>query len=79
MFLRLREILEGKSSSEKFVNDMKNEMERASELQQYEKAKEIRDTLHRLNNLHIEQKMEKAVNHNADEEYIGILKICKRL
>ena len=24
---------------------------RASELQQYEKAKEIRDTLHRLNNL----------------------------
>ena len=74
----LREILEGKSSIEKFVNDMKNEMERASELQQYEKAKEIRDTLHRLNNLRIKQKMEKAVNHNADEEYIGILKDIAR-
>ena len=57
---------------------MKNEMERASELQQYEKAKEIRDTLHRLNNLRIKQKMEKAVNHNSDEEYIGILKDIAR-
>ena len=74
----LQEILEGKSSIEKFVNDMKNEMERASELQQYEKAKEIRDTLHRLNNLRIKQKMEKAVNHNSDEEYIGILKDIAR-
>lgn len=70
----LQEILEGKNGIEKFVNDMKTEMERASELQQYEKAKEIRDTLHRLNNLRIKQKMEKAINHNADEEYIGILK-----
>lgn len=70
----LQEILEGKSSIEKFENDMKNEMERASALQQYEKAKEIRDTLHRLSNLRVKQKMEKAINRNADEEYVGVLK-----
>jgi excinuclease ABC subunit C len=71
----LQEILEGKSSIEKFVNNMRDEMERASKLQQYEKAKEIRDTLQRLNNLRIKQKMEKSTNHNnIDEEYVGILK-----
>ena len=57
----------------------KTKWKRASELQQYEKAKEIRDTLHRLNNLRINQKMEKAVNRNAEEEYVGILeRYCKR-
>jgi excinuclease ABC subunit C len=50
-------------------------MRKASYLQQYEKAKEIRDTLHRLSNLRVRQKMEKVVSHhNADEEYIGIVK-----
>jgi len=69
----LQDILEGKNSIKKFVNEMENEMKQASELQQYEKAKEIRDTLHRLNNLRVKQKMEKAVDRNAEEEYIGIL------
>jgi excinuclease ABC subunit C len=70
----LQEILEGKSSIEKFVKDMEAEMKEASESQQYEKSKEIRDTILRLNNLRIKQKMEKAINRNADEEYIGIVK-----
>src|SRR5919108_4211007 len=65
---------EGKSSIEKFVKDMEAEMKEASESQQYEKAKEIRDTILRLNNLRIKQKMEKAINRNADEEYVGIVK-----
>src|SRR5918992_4407144 len=53
--LILQDILSGKSSIEKFVTEMKEEMNRAASLQQYEKAKEIHDTLRRLNNLIIKQ------------------------
>ncbi|MBD0360357.1 MAG: excinuclease ABC subunit UvrC [Nitrososphaeraceae archaeon] len=72
--IALQRILEGKSSIDNFINEMEYNMKQASELQQYEKAMEIRDTLHRLNNLRVKQKMEKAVNGNSDEEYIGIVK-----
>jgi excinuclease ABC subunit C len=70
----LQKILEGKSSIKKFINEMENEMKKASDSRQYEKAKEIRDTLHRLSNLRVRQKMEKVVSHNSDEEYIGIVR-----
>ena len=70
----LQEILKGKNSIENFIDNMEDEMRRASEIQQYEKAKEIRDTLHRLNNLRIKQKMEKVVIRNTEEEYVGIVK-----
>ena len=70
----LKDILEGKSSIDKFADEMQLEMKRASDLGDYERAKEIRDTLYRLNNLRVKQKMEKAVNKNPDEEYIGIMK-----
>src|ERR687890_584377 len=72
--IALQRILEGKSSIDNFINEMERNMKQASELHQYEKAIEIRDTLHRLNNLRVKQKMEKAVNGNSDEEYIGIVK-----
>jgi excinuclease ABC subunit C len=75
--MALQNILEGKSSIDMFVEKMHAEMKRASELGDYERAKEIRDTLYRLNNLRIKQKMEKAVNRNQDEEYISILKDVK--
>src|ERR671916_143238 len=74
----LQDILEGKSSIDKFVDKMHAEMKHASELGDYERAKEIRDTLYRLNNLRIKQKMEKAVNRNHDEEYVSILKDTKK-
>jgi excinuclease ABC subunit C len=74
----LQDILEGKSSIDKFAEEMHAEMKRASELGDYERAKEIRDTLYRLNNLRIRQKMEKAVNRNHDEEYVSILKDTKK-
>ena len=74
----LQNILEGKSSIDIFVEKMHAEMKRASELGDYERAKEVRDTLYRLNNLRIKQKMEKAVNRNHDEEYISILKDTKK-
>src|SRR5918993_1354155 len=60
------------------ANVMQAEMKHASELGDYERAKEIRDTLYRLNNLRIKQKMEKAVNRNHDEEYVSILKDTKK-
>jgi excinuclease ABC subunit C len=74
----LQEILEGKSSIEKFASEMQVEMKRASDIGDYERAKEIRDTLYRLNNLRVKQKMEKAVNRNPDEEYVGIMKDVKK-
>lgn len=77
----LQDILEGKSSIEKFVQEMQAEMKRASDIGDYERAKDIRDTLYRLNNLRTRQKMEKAViksnknnSNNPDEEYVGIVR-----
>lgn len=74
----LRDILEGKSNIDKFAEDMHAEMKSAAAVGDYERAKEIRDTLYRLNNLRIKQKMEKAVRHNHDEEYVAILKDTKK-
>src|SRR3972149_79748 len=50
----------------KLAKDMRD----ASEARQYEKAKEIYDTMQRLQNLQTRQKMEVARNY--DEEYFGI-------
>ena len=68
----LQEILEGKSSVDAFANELQNDMKRSSDIGDYERAKEIRDTLYRLNNLRVRQKMEKVANRNPDEEYVGI-------
>jgi excinuclease ABC subunit C len=76
--LELQNILEGKNSIEDFVNQMEDEMKKAAETRHYEIAKDIRDTLHRLNNLRVKQKMERAVNRNREEEYIGIIKDADR-
>ncbi len=76
--LALQDILDGKNSVEKFAMEMQAEMKRASDVGEYERAKDIRDTLYRLNNLRVKQKMEKAVNKNPDEEYIGIMKNRKK-
>jgi excinuclease ABC subunit C len=53
---------------------MEAEMNRAAEIQDYEKAQQIHDTLRRLNNLSTKQKMEKYLRRNLDEEYVGIIK-----
>jgi excinuclease ABC subunit C len=75
----LRNILEGKSSIDKFAEEMYSQMKQASEVGDYERAKEIRDTLYRLNNLRTKQKMENAViNRNHDEEYFGIQEDTKK-
>ncbi|HET7149278.1 MAG TPA: excinuclease ABC subunit UvrC, partial [Candidatus Nitrosopolaris sp.] len=69
----LHSILNGKSNIDKFVNEMEYEMKRAAEIQDYEKAQQIRDTIRRLDSLSAKQKMEKFVRHNIDEEYVGIM------
>jgi excinuclease ABC subunit C len=73
----LREILEGRSSVERFARQMESEMKQASDIGDYEQAKEIRDTLYRLNNLRVRQKMEKATK-SPDEEYVGMLRDSKK-
>lgn len=71
----LQEILSGKNSVEKFTKQMEEDMKSASALLQYEKAKEIHDTLRRLNNLRIKQNMERVSYKNAsEEEYVGIIR-----
>ena len=45
-------------------------MHQAAKLQQFERAKDIRDTLIRLGSLQTKQKMEYV--ENSDEEYFGI-------
>ncbi|HKX81630.1 MAG TPA: excinuclease ABC subunit UvrC [Nitrososphaera sp.] len=70
----LQEILEGRRSVDAFVEEMQKEMRHASDIGDYERAKEIRDTLHRLGNLRVRQKMERADSKAPDEEYVGILK-----
>ena len=50
-----------------FTKKLKEEMNDASESQQYERAKEIRDTLIRLGSLQTKQKMEYV--ESSDEEF----------
>ncbi|MGI0089403.1 MAG: excinuclease ABC subunit UvrC, partial [Nitrosopumilaceae archaeon] len=66
----LESILKGKEKLGDFCKKLENEMKDASATQQYEKAKEIYDTLQRLQNLQTRQKMESVRNY--DEEYFGI-------
>jgi excinuclease ABC subunit C len=71
----LQDILDGKNSVEKFMTQMEEDMKKAAELQQYEKAKEIRDTLRRLDNLRVKQNMERVSrNNSSEEEYVGIIR-----
>jgi excinuclease ABC subunit C len=64
-------ILKGKKQMKEFAKKLQNEMKQASESLDYERAKEIRDTLHRLGSLQTKQKME-YVENAPDEDYIGI-------
>jgi excinuclease ABC subunit C len=73
--LLLQDILSGKKSMEEFMMRMEEEMRSSSASRQYEKAKDIRDTLRRLENLRVKQNMEKVSRKNSsEEEYVGIIK-----
>ncbi|KAF6244088.1 excinuclease ABC subunit C [Nitrosopumilus sp. b1] len=70
--LELESILKGKKEMQEFVSKLKQEMQEASNSLQFERAKEIRDTLHRLGSLNTNQKME-YVENAPDEDYFGIM------
>ncbi len=67
----LESVLKSKYQMKYFVGKLKEEMKQASDSLQYEKAKEIRDTLQRLGSLQSDQKME-YVENAPDEDYFGI-------
>lgn len=66
----LEEVLKGKNQTKIFTKKLEEEMHQAAKLQQFERAKDIRDTLIRLGSLQTRQKMEYI--KNSDEEYFGI-------
>ena len=66
----LEEVLKGKNQTKIFTKKLEEEMHQAAKLQQFERAKDIRDTLIRLGSLQTKQKMEYV--KNSDEEYFGI-------
>ena len=66
----LEEVLKGKNQTQIFTAKLKEEMSQAAASQQFERAKDIRDTLIRLGSLQTKQKMEYV--ENSDEEYFGI-------
>ncbi|MGI0070079.1 MAG: UvrB/UvrC motif-containing protein, partial [Nitrosopumilaceae archaeon] len=66
----LESILKGKQRLEDFVMKLETEMKEASVNLQYERAREIRETLQRLQNLQVRQKME--TTRISNEDYFGI-------
>ncbi len=66
----LEEVLKGKNQAKIFAKKLEEEMHQAAKIQQFERAKDIRDTLIRLGSLQSKQKMEYV--KNSDEEYFGI-------
>ncbi len=66
----LQDVLKGKNQTKVFTKKLEEEMQQAAELQQFERAKDIRDTLTRLGSLQTKQKMEYVENSN--EEYFGM-------
>src|SRR5688572_13530868 len=65
----LKEILSEKNGLENFISNLKIEMDVESKKQNYERAKEIRDTVKTIESLLINQKMD--LKSSTNEEYIG--------
>lgn len=65
----LKAVLKGKDLQE-YVKKLELQMQDASKALEFERAREIRDTLRRLGSLNTQQKMENV--HGHDEEYFGI-------
>ena len=66
----LKDILNKKNGLENFIENLKTEMNAESKNQNYERAKEMRDTLKTIEPLLINQKMD--LKNRRNEEYIGI-------
>ena len=66
----LKDILNKKNGLENFIANLKTEMNLESKKQNYERAKEIRDTVKTIEPLLINQKID--LKNRRNEEYIGI-------
>lgn len=66
----LESILKGKNL-DMFTKNLELEMKQASDSLQFERAREIKDTLQRLGSLKTRQKMESTTG--SDEEYFGVV------
>ncbi len=66
----LEQVLKNKDHTKVFAEKLRKEMQDAADHLQFERAKDIRDTLIRLDSLQIKQNMEYV--RNSDEEYFGI-------
>jgi len=66
---KLKEILSEKNGLENFISNLKIEMNIESKKQNYERAKEIRDTIKTIESLLIHQKID--LKSRSNEEYIG--------
>ena len=66
----MKEVLRDKNQAGLFASKLKDQMMEAASMQQFERAREIRDTLARLGSLQNEQKMSRP--QGADEEFFTI-------
>jgi excinuclease ABC subunit C len=69
----LENILAGRKSIDDFIEKMNQDMTSASSSLDYERAKAIRDTISRLENLRSKQKIEQSISSRSEEEYIGVM------
>ena len=66
----LKGVLKHPNQSEAFTDKLRVEMAEAADMRQFERAREIRDTLQRLGSLQYEQKM--STISKDDEEFFGV-------
>ena len=66
----LQKVLKNKNQTKIFTKKLEEEMKQAAQSQQFERAKDIRDTLIRLGSLQTKQKMEYV--ESSDDEYFGM-------
>jgi excinuclease UvrABC nuclease subunit len=70
----LQEVLTRRNNMEELKGRLKEDMTKASRNHKYEQAKDLRDTIQRLENITVKQKIEINANRGADEEFFGIIK-----
>lgn len=70
----LHEVLSQKNNMKELRAKLRRDMIYASKNQQYEQAKDLRDTLERLGNISMDQKIETDTTRVFYEEFFGIIK-----
>lgn len=70
----LHKVLTRRNNMEELKGRLKEDMTEASRNHKYEQAKDLRDTIQRLENITVKQKIEINANRGTDEEFFGIIK-----